>query len=282
MHIKSICKFLNCVNFVTPLQVAFVLFCIMATITASRSIEPRPAPHRLMDTDVHSLSQNLLLSEKLGTTDETLWKALAAVPINQLHEQLSSDNDKKSFWVNIYNAATQRALNTDSSSYENRSKFFKEDNILVAGVSLSLDDIEHGILRKSSVKWSLGYWQNWFAGKFEKSSRVKTVDARIHFALNCGATSCPPIRFYEPGIINQQLDMATESFLTTTSKYDASNNQVIVSPLMSWFRGDFGGRKGTIKLLEKFGVIPKGVKPSIKYATYDWTVDPGNFIQSEN
>ena len=38
---------------------------------------------------------------------------------------------------------------------------------------------------------------------------VDVIDFRIHFALNCGAKSCPPIAFYSYDKINDQLDLAT-------------------------------------------------------------------------
>ena len=41
------------------------------------------------------------------------------------------------------------------------------------------------------------------------SVRAEDFDPRIHFALVCGAKSCPPVRVYEPGIVDDALQMAT-------------------------------------------------------------------------
>ena len=42
---------------------------------------------------------------------------------------------------------------------------------------------------------------------------VLDLDPRIHFALNCGAKSCPPIRVYSPPNLDSQLNRAAASFL---------------------------------------------------------------------
>jgi hypothetical protein len=47
---------------------------------------------------------------------------------------------------------------------------------------------------------------------------------------------------------------------------------------MSWFRGDFGYRKRSIKHLSKFQIIPSNVKPDLSYKDYDWTIDLDNFF----
>ena len=48
---------------------------------------------------------------------------------------------------------------------------------------------------------------------------------------------------------------------------------------MSWFRGDFGNKCGTIKIAKKNGILPKEVQPSIDYQDYDWTLDIENFAK---
>ncbi|MFZ8458418.1 DUF547 domain-containing protein, partial [Staphylococcus aureus] len=89
----------------------------------------------------------------------------------------------------------------------------------------SYDDIEHGILRKSSIKWSLGYAKKWFPSTKEKLLRVNKVDYRIHFALNCGAKSCPPIAFYDDAKLDAQLDIATKAYLIGSVTYDSNANK---------------------------------------------------------
>ena len=71
-----------------------------------------------------------------------------------------------------------------------------------------------------------------------------TLDPRIHFALNCGAKSCPPIAAYsfDEQTLNSQLQLATENFLCANVKIDIVNNDVTVklSKIFDWYRNDFG------------------------------------------
>ena len=60
----------------------------------------------------------------------------------------------------------------------------------VAGVQMSLDDIEHGLLRVRP-----GYFEG-EDEELQRKLRMPSLDARIHMALNCGARSCPAIAVY--------------------------------------------------------------------------------------
>lgn len=69
------------------------------------------------------------------------------------------------------------------------------------------------------------------------------MDYRTHFALNCGAKSCPPIAFYKPEELNEQLDMAMKVYLQNETTYNQAKNIVELPAIMGWFRRDFGGKK---------------------------------------
>lgn len=68
----------------------------------------------------------------------------------------------------------------DPGKYKNRSLFFGERQISIAGKQLSLDDIEHGILRHSKIKWSLGHLNKWFPSAFEKA---QGADSRLSYSF---------------------------------------------------------------------------------------------------
>ncbi|MEO6638270.1 MAG: DUF547 domain-containing protein, partial [Ginsengibacter sp.] len=219
-----------------------------------------------------NLSQQFIYAAKTGEAVEPLTMKLKDLPYDSLKNSLSSDKEKKAFWINLYNGYTQMILKADPDKYKDRNKFFKARQIEVAGIMFSLDDIEHGILRHSKIKWSLGYLNKLFPGKTEKDLRVGKVDYRIHFALNCGAKSCPPIAFYNPENIDQQLDLATKSYLAGEAEYDAENNVVKLPALMNWFRHDFGGKKKMKLLLKNIQIIPEESNPKIKFKKYDWNL----------
>jgi hypothetical protein len=216
------------------------------------------------------LSQQLLLKVKMGEDTRTLQDSIASLPASALNDELGTEDEKLAFWLNIYNANIQLQLKDSAARYANRAKFFSAKSIAVAGYKLSFDDIEHGILRHSKSKLSLGYFNKWFPNRFERKHRLQMVDYRIHFALNCGAASCPPIAFYKPELINKQLDLATNNYLLQEVVFDCTANTVTVPKLMLWFKGDFGGKKGIYSMMQKLQLIPANSRPKIKYKEYSW------------
>lgn len=248
------------------------------TIQLSMTLEEKGSLFN-QEVNVEYLGRELLEKVMLGGSTEELQTQLATLSVDDLLNALDTDNKKKAFWINIYNAYIIILLREDASLYENRADFFSTPRFTIANQELSFDDIEHGIIRKSRIKLSLGYLSNWFPGEFEKAARVQRIDYRIHFALNCGATSCPPVRVLHADKIDQELDENTRSYLTAFTTYDQEANELTVTPLMSWFRADFGGKSGTRKIVENLGITPKEEMPSIKYGAYDWSIDIDNFYQ---
>jgi hypothetical protein len=141
---------------------------------------------------------------------------------------------------------------------------------------ISLDTIEHGILRRNRFKYSLGFFGNLFTRPFVKNHMVDEIDYRIHFALNCGAESCPPIAFYNVDKLEMQLDMATQSFLEGETSYDDHDKVVLTTSLFKWYYGDFGGRNGINAIFSK--QLGKDISSyGIKYTDYSWEDQLGNF-----
>ena len=99
--------------------------------------------------------------------------ALSAVPISDF-----SRDEQRAFWINLYNALTVKVVLDNypvTSIREIKPWFFSlgpwsEKRIQVESEQLSLDDIEHRILRP--------VWR----------------DARIHYAVNCASVGCPNLQ----------------------------------------------------------------------------------------
>ncbi len=226
---------------------------------------------------IQKTAQSLLLAVKKNEDYLPFKRILAEISLADILEQLSNDTEKKAFWINTYNAYIQIILKEIPSLAHKTSKLYAYPWFEIAGHRLSFDTVEHGILRKSQFKFGLGYISMPWASTFEQKNRVLVPDARIHFTLNCGATSCPPIAFYAADKLEAQLEMATHSYLEQTTAYDATKNQVKVSPLLLWFRGDFGGKPGILKLLKKYQLLPQDANPSLGYDSYDWSLHLANF-----
>lgn len=217
-------------------------------------------------------SKEILLAAKTNKLVEPYIKYFINLDPNTLQNELYNDEIKKTFWINIYNAYTQILLSKDPEKYKKRNAFFGSKAIVIAGVKLSLDDIEHGILRRSKNKWSFGYLQKLFPSSFEIKFRVNELDNRIHFSLNCGAKSCPPIAFYKTETINTQLDIATKTFLTNEVNWNSDSTTIYLPTFMNWFSADFGGKKGIKKLLIKYAIPTPSKKYSIRFNKYDWSL----------
>jgi len=226
--------------------------------------------------NIQDIAQALAQSVIEQELNEQTIQQLANLDSDLLTNTLDSDEKKKAFWINVYNGLIYARLSKKPELYNDRDAFFSDKSLLVAGVALSFDDIEHDILRKSTWKYSFGYLPSFFSGDFEYENEVKTLDPRIHFALNCGAESCPAVRVYHFEDIHEQLDSSAKIFLSNTSAYNESENSVSVTALLHWFRGDFGGTDGIFEMLEKYDIIPPDARPEIDYQEYDWQINLSN------
>ena len=234
-------------------------------------------------------SAAFLLAVRRGESTETVASALAGVASDTLAAALDTDGARVAFWTNVYNAATQRALAEDPGQYDSRRAFFSTSLVTVAGRELSLDEIEHGILRRSHSVFTLGLVRTPgpFRDDYIDTHAPDERDPRIHFALNCAADSCPPIAAYTREEIDAQLDLATRGYLDQHVEYDPDargrfgglrdGGRALVPRVMLWFRGDFGGRHGVVEMLRRRDQVPPGVDPRLSYREWDWSFDPADY-----
>ena len=218
--------------------------------------------------DFLSFSQEFLLQQKSGNETEAFIDTLKNLDNTILIASLNSDEKKIAFWLNCYNALVQYKLSKDSTIYKNKKAFFTGQSITIGGEKMSLNSIENRILRLQTESKNESLF---------KQLRPTKLDYRIHFALNCGANSCPPIAFYDPNDLEQQLTLAEKSFVKSTSSYDTAKNEVEISELFKWYEADFNGEKEIIQLLKRNQIIPLWVNPKITYSHYDWELELNNF-----
>jgi hypothetical protein len=142
----------------------------------------------------------------------------------------------RAFWLNLYNALTLHAMADAAikNSVLESVGFFQRYAYQVGNQMLSLNQIEHGILRGNKAAL-VGLPP--FAHTDPRTKWVLPLDPRIHFALNCGAASCPPIRAYQAALLEQQLTLATESYL---AECHVEGNTVWLPRLLSFYPSDFG------------------------------------------
>jgi hypothetical protein len=226
------------------------------------------------DAQLIKLSEDFLLEVKMGKPPESE-KKLLEITTDSLLEGLTTDAAKKVFWLNLYNGWFQLLAAREQIKHPD---IFTRNLVAFKDRSLSLDEIEHGILRRYRWKYSLGYLPHFFISKRIKELTVESLDNRIHFALNCGAKSCPAIAFYTLEALDKQLNLATENFIIGETTLDHKIKRINTSKILDWFRGDFGGANG-IKVLIGNQLNLNLNDYSVHFNAYDWTTNLHNFVE---
>lgn len=210
------------------------------------------------------------------------YRKLSTCLINYDLKFLKNENEAIAFWINLYNSIVVDgivSLNIKNSVKEVRG-FFKRIKYTVNGYNFSPDDIEHGILRANS-RHPAGLFRKFRKCDPRNVYSIKTIDPRIHFALVCGALSCPPIKFYTPGNINNELDRAASNFVNGSEVIVIpEENKLTISAIFKWYIKDFGGKNGVLNFIEKYMIDSKkrefltGRKNDIHldYLHYNWNL----------
>ena len=149
-------------------------------------------------------------------------------------DALDTQDARLAFWINLYNALVLHSVLESGveESVREQDGFFDRYAYCVGGLTFTPNDIEHGVLR--GVKFD------------DDDARAPHVaprlDPRLHFALNCASTGCPPIASYSADDIDEELDSATRSFVNSASevRVDPAAGKVSLSPIFDWYAGDFG------------------------------------------
>ncbi|MAN28570.1 MAG: hypothetical protein CMH15_09450 [Mesonia sp.] len=264
----------------------FLLLLLSVSVTFTACANKKKTPPHVTSSaekvDLFQLSKNFYNAVKKGNSAGKYIEQLNHISKESLENQLTNNTKKKAFWLNIYNTYVQYLLKENPDLYKDRSSFFKDERFTIAGEKMSLDDVEHGMIRDSRVKLSYGHLKDPFASKFEKKFRVSEVDWRIHFALNCGAKSCPPVSFYKVETLDEQLEKSAQAYLKREVKFNQKENKVYVPRLMDWFRADFEGKDGIIKILKNYQLIPTSSDPEVEFLDYNWELDLDNYSNNSN
>jgi Protein of unknown function, DUF547 len=133
---------------------------------------------------------------------------------------------------------------------------WKAKVVKLHGVGLSLDDIEHGILRPLFK------------------------DPRVHYAVNCASVGCPNLRTeaFTGAKLDQQLDDAARDYVNSKRAVRFERKRPVVSSIYIWYMDDFGGtEQGVLDHLRKYAGPQlsrhlAGVK-SIAGHDYNWTLN---------
>jgi len=133
---------------------------------------------------------------------------------------------------------------------------WKAKVLTLGGFSLSLDDIEHGMLRPVFK------------------------DPRVHYAVNCASIGCPNLQdaAFTGAALDAQLDAAARDYVNNARGASIANGMLIVSSIYSWFKADFGNSdEGVIRHLRTYAAPPKAAElksiSTISSHAYDWRLN---------
>ena len=154
--------------------------------------------------------------------------------------------EKLSFFINVYNALVIHAnvVNGPPVSLWQRYKFFNVVSYIIGGHMYSLHDIESGILR-ANRKAVASFFRPFSKTDPRLAFALPQPEPMIHFALVCGAKSCPPIKTYTAQGIEEELRLAGEAFLEGEDGCEVivAKNEVKLSMIFKWYKEDFGNDK---------------------------------------
>ena len=209
-----------------------------------------------------------------------LTKGLKLFDLPSLRER----NQRLAFWINIYNTAVIHGvieLGLEKSVKE-FSGFFDRVMYEIGSFRFSLNEMEHGILR-GNRRHPYGLLKPFRRKDPRSEFAILSPDPRIHFALVCGARSCPPIGFYEAERIDLQLQLAAESFINSPQvRIFPKERTVFISRIFKWYKSDFGGSDSAlIDVLLRFfddGEYKTFLQENrdsvrIRYQPYDWNLN---------
>ncbi len=199
---------------------------------------------------------------KLTAADKTAFYGivdqLEAVNVDQLTKQ-----QQLAYWINLYNAATVEVV---LRAYPVSSILYIRDGLLpsgpwdrkvlrVKGEQLSLNNIEHGILRPIFK------------------------DPRVHFAVNCASFGCPNLALeaYEPATLGAQLDAGARGYVNDPRGLAVKGNALVASRIFDWYGVDFGGPSGVLAFARRFAT-PQTARllagrTKIDSYDYDWSLN---------
>ena len=199
--------------------------------------------------------------------------------------RLGSQAVRRAFWINLYNSLVLDAVisfSVRSSVTESRLgifTFFRRAAYNINGLRVSLDDIEHGILRGNRGHPYLP--GEHFTSDDPRLAWAIDLDPRIHFSLNCASRSCQRIQYYTAENLDAELDLAARTFIQNSVCIDHQREVLEISSILRWYEADFGGKGAVVDLLiatlpqdeRREWLIEHRSRLLIEYAKYDWSLN---------
>jgi hypothetical protein len=165
--------------------------------------------------------------------------------------------EQYAYWVNLYNAITVDLIleNYPIKSITKLGGFFsfgpwQDDVITISGKTLTLNDIEHRILRP--------IWN----------------EPRTHYAVNCASLGCPNLQAsaFTASNTDNLLEQAAHTFINSNKGVEITSESVTLSSIYDWFREDFQIEGGVIEHIRQYRPQINDYQGKLHY-DYDWSLN---------
>jgi hypothetical protein len=235
---------------------------IEAPQPSAPKIEEAPAPIAVAKTAPDHSGWDAFLQSNVSSSGQVDYRSIKANPatlndylaeLEQYPPQSSwNRNTTMAYWINAYNAYTIKLIvnNYPVSSIKDidggnpwGTKWIK-----IGGQTYSLNQIENDILRP------------------------RYGDARIHFAVNCAAASCPPLhnRAFTADNLNSTLQRLTRKFVNNKDYNTITAKRVELSKIFDWYGSDFGS---VVDYINGYTDTALNSDTAVTFKEYDWKLN---------
>lgn len=170
--------------------------------------------------------------------------------------------ERLAYWINAYNAFTVKLI---IDHYPVKSikdigpklaipkvnSVWDVKFIRIGGEEMSLNHIEHSILRK----------------EFD--------EPRIHFAIVCASFSCPRLlnEAFIPQKLEHQLETQTAEFINDPAHNIVTPDKVQLSAIFNWFKGDFTKNGTLLDFIRRYSKVKVNDRAKVSHLDYDWSLN---------
>ncbi|MCG3729893.1 DUF547 domain-containing protein [Vibrio cincinnatiensis] len=177
--------------------------------------------------------------------------------LSQFDPRRLNKREQYAYWINLYNALTVKIIleNYPLTSITKLGGWFQFGPwdlplITIQGQDLTLNDIEHRILRP--------IWQ----------------DPKIHYVLNCASLGCPNLqaKVFTAKNIDSQLEEAAQAFINSTKGAQFKESSLILSTIYKWYADDFGNKAQLLQHLSRYRPELSHYTGRIRYE-YNWSLN---------
>lgn len=230
----------------------------------------------------------------LAKSEDFRQYTLSAAELQRVQLVALNHDERIAFFVNCYNLLCLHAHVTHGppNNLIRRWTFFRGLSYRIAGLDMTLDDIEHGILRGNKRPPMLKFVQQLRPADPKCQQVLTKRDGRIHFVISAGTRSDPPIRILDGENVQEELHEATMEFLSYSVKVDVEKKAVTLPRIFLWYSDDFPTPdKNLIAWVAQYLPVEmsqqllslldqSSTSPTITHENFDWAVAEARFNAS--